>query len=171
VAGLLLSAVLLFCLVIPKAHKVVDYTRLPKLAAAHDRRLIALKAALRDRKVLSMDGDIALAASQLLLDPFSASQFERMGRLDLRPLAARIRSRDFDLVAVQEEAENYRGIPLLSPTLRSAIEEGYRPFCAMDDAVLLLPRGSPAGSELAARLAALGCNASACDGGSICRSW
>jgi hypothetical protein len=170
-AGLYLSALLLIFHVIPKAHKVVEFTRLPKLDAAHNRNLIALKAALRDRKVLSMDGDISLAASQILLDPFGASQFERMGRLDLRPLAARIRGRDFDLVAVQEEAETYRGIPLLSPTLRNAIEQTYRPYCAMDGAVLLLARGSPAGSELAARLAALGCNVSACDSGSACRSW
>ena len=170
-AGLYLSALLLIFHVIPKAHKVVEFTRLPKLEAAHDRNLIALKSALRDRKVLSMDGDISLAASQIVLDdPFAAAEFERMGRLDLRPLAARIRGQDFDLAAVREEGGVYRGIPLLSPTLRSAIEDAYRPFCAMDGAVLLLPRGAPAGSELAARLAALGCNVSACDSGS-CRSW
>ena len=156
-AGLYLSALLLIFHVIPKAHKVVEFTRLPKLEAAHDRNLIALKSALRDRKVLSMDGDISLAASQIVLDdPFAAAEFERMGRLDLRPLAARIRGQDFDLAAVREEGGVYRGIPLLSPTLRSAIEDAYRPFCAMDGAVLLLPRGAPAGSELAARLAALG---------------
>src|SRR5262249_44139158 len=116
-AGVFLALIVGVFLVWPAAQRALG--AIPAGSSAHNREMEALQSALRGRRVRSMDADVALAAPEIVLgDPFGVSQFERIGKLDLRPLAARIRGRGFDLLAVQREAESYRGMPLLSPTLR-----------------------------------------------------
>ena len=172
-AGLCLAGVLLVAMtpnIAYQTHKNVHLAS--ESAPAYDRQMLALREAFQHRHVLSLAPEVAFFSPEVILsEPWLASYLERSGSFDLDPLARQIRERQFDVVVTRRTPALYRGVPLLSPTLRPAIAEAYRPYCAMDEWVIFWRRDSTVDEAFSGRLAALGCDAAACVNGPTCRSW
>ncbi len=173
VTAVWLSALLLICLAAPIAAAAFTAARTwPEETRAQNLDMTALQRALRDQSVLAFVPRVAFFTPEVVMsEPIAASLYERLGIVDLHPLAGRIRSQRFDLVVTPKARERWRGVDWLSPTLRSAIEEEYRPFCTMKDWVMSLRRSPTAKGALSERLVALGCDSTACLSGPLCRSW
>lgn len=173
VAGLWLSGLVLICLAAPIGVGAFTAARTwPEETRVQNLEMTALQRAFRDQTVLALVPKVAFFTPEIFLsDTFTASAYERLGRFDLHPLARRIRNQTFDLIVTPQKPTGYRGVAHLSPTLRPAIAEAYRPFCLLKDWVMFLPRNSTTKGPLNERLVALGCNATACLEGPLCRSW
>ena len=159
VAGLFLSGLLVINLAVPVGMEAFRTARtLPATLAEGHRKARFFRAAFQDRKVLSFVPSATFFAPEVVLsDPFLASYMERLGKLDLHPLAGRIRAQVFDLIVTSREPASYRGIDFVSPTLRPAIREAYEPFCQMGGVVISVRRNSVEPSTK--RLVELGCDA------------
>jgi hypothetical protein len=159
VAGLFLSGLLVINLSMPLGLKAFQTARtLPAMAAEHHRKARVWRAAFQNQKVLSFVPSVTFFAPEVIMsDPFLASYLERLGRVDLHPLAGRIRAQAFDLIVTPTESLGYRGIVYVSPTLRPAIREAYEPFCQMRGVVIHVRRNSA--GPLTKRLVELGCDA------------
>jgi hypothetical protein len=159
VAGLFLSGLLVINLSMPVGLEAFRTARtLPAALAEGHRKARFFRAAFQDRKVLSFVPSVTFFAPEVVLsEPFLASYMERLGKLDLHPLAGRIRAQVFDLIVTSREPASYRGIDFVSPTLRPAIREAYEPFCQMGGVVISVRRNSVEPSTK--RLVELGCDA------------
>jgi hypothetical protein len=161
VAGLFLSGLLVINLSVPLGLRAFKTARsLPAALAEGHRKARFFRAAFQDRKVLSFVPAVTFFASEMIIsDPFMTTYMERLGKVDLHPLAGRIQAQVFDLIVTPGEPVIYRGIDHVSPTLRPAIQEAYQPFCRMGDAVILVRRNSA--GPLTKRLVELGCDVTA----------
>jgi len=161
VAGLLLCALLLIRSPLPLGMEALRIVRAAPASTAEQNRMTGVfRAAFRDRQVLSFVPNATACAYEAdMVDPFAVSYFERVGKLDLHPLAGQIRAQAFDMIVTSIGPASYRGIDLVSPTLGSAIREAYRPFCEMAGVEILLPRNAE--DALTGRLIGLGCDATA----------
>jgi hypothetical protein len=145
VPGLLLSGLLVFKLSVPLGVEGFGIAHtLPSVLAEENRSATFFRATFQNRKVLSLFPAVTFFAPEVIVsDPWLASYMERLGKVDLHPLAGRIRAQAFDLIVTQRNpAASYRGIDHLSPTLRPAIHEAYEPFCWMGGVAIFVPRSS-----------------------------
>jgi hypothetical protein len=159
VAGLFLLSVLTLTTSVPLGTAAIRATRaLPAAMAEQHRAARVFRAAFQGQKVLSFVPAVTIFAPEVALsEPFLASFLERLGEFDFHPLAGRIRSQAFDLIVTSIAPMSYRGVYLLSPTLRPAIREAYEPFCQMEGLVIFVRRNSA--GPLTERLVQLGCEA------------
>jgi len=136
----------------------------------HDLR--NLRRALTDLNVFSVVGTIShLAPTVVITEPFLLSYLERSGNADSAPWAARIRDREFDLLITHVEAASYRGVPFITPKMRTAIEESYEPFCTCRGALVFARRQESSDSLFNQRFAAIGCRRVSCPSALECHVW
>lgn len=169
--GVFLASMILLVAAVPRI-RIASTTRQAALAMnAYNKRALALRATMQGRRVLALAPEVAILAPEIILsDPFTAAHMERVGRFDLRPLAQQIRTGLFDVVVTYKSRRVYRGIDLLSPTLRSAILGNYRPYCALDDSLFFM-HANGADSSLERQLATIGCDVQACSVAKSCEGW
>jgi hypothetical protein len=124
-----------------------------------NRQMVALHTALKSSRVLSTVSTVTqLAPEPLLVEPFLTAHLERIGLLDLGPVTKRIRDHEFDLVVTLADALSYRGVPFISPTLRTAIAASYQPYCAFKGWLFFRPAYAD-NPEVLEKLDAIGCDA------------
>ena len=156
VPQLLLAALVAVFLVKPAVGLTVGALR--NDVAARNAQIVALKAALRDRRVFAAVPQVAiLTRTPPLTEPYLDRYLELLGRFDAGPLAARIRAGEFEVVVTLLGNDVYRGIEHLSPTFRSAIRSAYVPVCVAGKWLIHLPRGQGDTGPLAEDLRRLGC--------------
>jgi hypothetical protein len=84
------------------------------------------------------------AGKPYLYDPFNATRFIQLGRLDASPLVARLRNREFGAVQMQDSVERKLGAPRpdnrFAPPILRAIQQYYRPGFTNQDGIIYLPR-------------------------------
>jgi hypothetical protein len=153
---ILVGGLILACLIKPAVGALHRSVTLD--AAAGNVERIALRHLLQGQRVLSMIPGIALlTTTPPVTQPFVLSLLEMAGQFDPRPLSDQIRARAFDLIVTESKAMEPRGVKLLSPAFREAIQSAYVPFCVKGDELFHLPNGSRSAGSLGAGLLALGC--------------
>ena len=92
-------------------------------------------------------------------DPFLNSMLELRGRWDSGPVVAQIDAGVYDLVVIgkgqADGVGGYRGVPLWSDGMWSAMKRTYRLACVFEDKEVWLPRH--ASDEILPSLSAIGC--------------
>ncbi len=121
-----------------------------------NREILSIDDAIRGEHFFSTAPILALhGADPILTEPFLFSYLEKLGTLDARPLAERIRSQEFSAAVTFSDEFAYRSVAL-SPALVAAIGDSYQPYCEFGGMVFHFPRRGPVGA-LAARLKSIGC--------------
>ncbi|MGD0872362.1 MAG: hypothetical protein ABSB88_22660 [Bryobacteraceae bacterium] len=133
---------------------------------------IALRGALQGKHVLSMVLNAANFAPEVVLtEPWLLAVLDRVKVMSSVPMAKRVEGREFDLVIVPVEAANWRGLPVITPAIRAAIQDSYQPHCRLGPWLFLLPKGAPRDEEFAAHLDGIGVVRVTCPADRECASW
>jgi hypothetical protein len=170
--GALLALLLLSFGLNPSALYAVRTIDVGRHAAAQNRFLQDLRGAFAGLNVFStIEGASHLTGKVVIAEPYLLSYLERTGRRDSAPWAARVQQREFDLIVTNVEETSYRGIAHITPKIRAAIEESYRPFCACRDMLLFSRRQENSDSLLTQRFAAVGCRPVSCPASKECHTW
>jgi len=140
--------------------------------AVQNRYLQNLHGAFAGLKVFStVPGISRFAPTVVIAEPFLLSYLERAGSRDSAPWAARIRRREFDLIVTSDQPISWHGVPVITPKIRTAIEESYQPFCACQDILLFSRRQENVDASLSLRFTAIGCHPVSCPAATECRVW
>ena len=91
------------------------------------------------------------APEVVLPEPFLLAVLDRTKAMSSAPMAKRVASQEFDLVIVPLEAATWRGMPVITPTIREAIQESYQPYCQFGRWLFLLPKGNPSARGISER--------------------
>jgi hypothetical protein len=131
----------------------------PNFIAARNHTLSTLEQTLRGRRIFSTVPRFALFdPAPALTEPYLFTYQERLGKFDPRPILDRVRGSEFDVVITLSRPGHWRGVLHISPSLRQAIAESYRPHCVLDGSLMHLPRRPrPESATLASDLNAIGC--------------
>jgi hypothetical protein len=170
----LFAGVLLFTVfVLPAASNLPGFAKgATSGVSRRNREGIALRGALEGKHVLSMVANAATFAPEVVLpEPFLLAVLDRTKAMSSAPMAKRVASQEFDLVIVPLEAATWRGMTVITPTIRTAIQESYQPYCQFGRWLFLLPKGSPKHEELATRLDGIGAVRVTCPADRECTSW
>jgi hypothetical protein len=117
-----------------------------------------LRAVLRDEKVFSVVPSIALLDPHpVLMDGYLASYLKRLGKFDMQPLLERLGAGEFDVVITPNGDPVYRGIRLIDPVLRAAMNAKYQPHCTILNDTLYLRRDPKPSQTLVDSLRDIGC--------------
>jgi hypothetical protein len=171
IIGALFVSLVLLSSAEENAMLVIRSAGTPTAEAKISERAMALQPIMQQQHVLALASEVAIFAPDIIIpEPWTASHLERIGKLDLDPIAQEIRNESFNLIVVPKVQRMYRGIDHVSPTLRLAISDKYQPFCVFDDWLLFLRPGDSS-SSIARQLANSGCDVQACSTAGLCRSW
>lgn len=132
-----------------------------------------LEQTLQGRHIFSTVPRLALIdPAPALMEPYLLTYQERLGKVDPRPVLDRIHSSEFDVVITLPYPGSWRGLPHISPNLRTAIAASYRPHCVVRGSMVHLPRRPGHHSDVLAHdLARIGCLPVPPEGAAVSWSW
>src|SRR5262249_26790132 len=100
----------------------------------NDLLLRKLQNKLQGHRLLSTVPRIALMdPAPSLMEPYLLSYSQRLGKMDPKPILDRIQAEEFCIIITLAYSASWRGIPVISPDLRSAIDAKYSPECVLLD--------------------------------------
>jgi hypothetical protein len=140
-AVLLLGLILLFTQVLPKAAAVVRETpQVWREVAERNRQYDALRAALRNVRILSFLPDVTLLSKErIIVDPTLFTYRVLTSGVDTRAVTDRLRAHDFDVVVTPPADYSWRTLPWIPPAIRDVITSSYKPYCKARGALFHLP--------------------------------
>lgn len=169
VAGLLAGLLLLLTTVLPATARMLRATKTTFSEISlrnHDYE--ALRNALRGTRIVSSIPDVTiLTPESIITDPYLLSYLLITRGSDISPLIDRVNRQYFDTVVTLPADYSWRGLPQLTPQLRSSIVASYAPYCMFHAMLFHLPQDRPE-SPLAARLRGIGCEVVPCGPGLKC---
>ncbi len=175
VAGVAAAALLVGYFCIPRTLQAYElaqrrFDSTANTVASGNRILTTLEQTLHGRRIFSTIPRIALFdPAPALTEPYLLTYQERLGKFDPRPILDRVRAGEFDVVITLPWPGQWRGLLHISPSLRAAIVESYRPYCRFGGSLIHLPRAQQERGVLANDLVAIGCASVA--GNSAGASW
>ena len=173
IAALFTGLLLLTLYVLPAATALPGIVKGATVGVEQRNRAgVALRGALRGKHVLSMVANAANFTPEVVLsEPGLIATLERAHKMDSTFLAKRVESREFDLVIVPAEAAYWRRMPIITPTVRAAIEESYEPYSRFGPWLMMVPKGLVRNPEFTASLDGIGAVRVSCPGDQACTSW
>ena len=130
----------------------------PPAVLSENDQLRKVKALLRGLHIFSTIPRMALFDPEpALMEPALLSYLQRVGRFDPAPILERVRAEEFDIVITADAPGSWRGVPRVAPDLERSITSAYKPYCAVLDSVLYVPRDRPVDSMPRAGWRQAGC--------------
>ncbi len=156
---LILSGLALTLLVLPNVRTMAMYPEDLRITQGISHRLNTLRTAFQGLNVLSTAPSVTMISPRTVVaEPFLLAMMVKSGKVDIRPLVARVRKSEFDVIVVYEG--EFHSIPFTLPEVKAAVQKTYQPPCVIERWSIYLPTNRPPPARLLAGLTAAGCSTS-----------
>jgi hypothetical protein len=122
--------------------------------ASQERRFDQDVALLRDRPGPALCESLLqcyFAGKPYRYDPFNATRFIQLGKLDGATMVGEIRRQEYGAIQLDALIQDEKDSERFNPSVLAAIEESYRPARAHEDAVIYLPKTPSDGARATLR--------------------